>query len=219
MLGKRPRNAKELIPAREALDEARKFGLDPSDVSVMLAARCLELGDHHAVVGLLEDQDRNLSTEANLILAKSLQVLRQPVKAAYAARRLLSINQPGTWMARDLLRAQAYAILGDYGRAVGLLERQGRRKEIEPLIEEIYSSWLAESTGMEEKASTQDFVLLERGLAWLPLRPELLGQFVRFSQAVSQESLDAAFGDVASPLIVHLRFGLQPIYSEFTPSA
>jgi hypothetical protein len=183
------------------------------------AARCLELGDHHAVVGLLEDQDRNLSTEANLILAKSLQVLRQPVKAAYAARRLLSINQPGTWMARDLLRAQAYAILGDYGRAVGLLERQGRRKEVEPLIEEIYSSWLAESTGMEEKASTQDFVLLERGLAWLPLRPELLGQFVRFSQAVSQESLDAAFGDVASPLIVHLRFGLQPIYSEFTPSA
>ena len=72
---------------------------------------------------------------------------------------------------------------------------------------------------MEEKASTQDFVLLERGLARLPLRPELLGQFVRFSQAVSQESLDAAFGDVASPLIVHLRLGLQAIYSEFTPSA
>lgn len=122
-------------------------------------------------------------------------------------------------MARDLLRAQAYAILGDYGSAVGLLERQVRRKEVKTLIEKIYSSWLGELTEMEEEALTQDFVLLERGLARLPLRTELLGQFVRFSQAVSQESLGAAFGNVASPLIVHLTLGLQAVYSEDTSAA
>ncbi len=95
--------------------------------------------------------------------------------------------------ALDLLRAQAYVILGDFGRAIALLERQRRSEKVERLLAEVYSSWLVELTRRGEKARSRDLALLEDGLARFSLRPDLLEQIVAFSQAVSQDSLEAAF--------------------------
>ena len=219
LIGRRARNVDDLVMARKALEEAGERGLETRDLSVMLAARSLELGDHDAVVELLGGRADDLSAEGLLIMAKSLQVLQRPAEAAAAARRLLAVNQWVTPMARDLLHAQAYAILGDHGRAVGLLDRQRRSEEVERLLAEVYRSWLVDLIGRKEEASSQDLALLEYGLARLPLKPELLSQFVRFTQVVSQDSLDAAFGEVASPLIVHLTLGLRAVFADDASAA
>ena len=213
LLGRRARTIDDLVPALNALEEAGERGLDTGDLSVMLAARSLELGDHETVVELLGGRGDDLMAEGLLIMATSLQVLQRPAEAAAVARRLLAINQPMTQTARDLLHAQAYAILGEHGRAVGLLERQRRSEEVERLLAEVYRSWLVDLIGRKEEAPSQDLALLEYGLARLPLQPDLLSQFVRFTQVVSQESLDAAFGEVESPLIVHLTLGLRAVFA------